>query len=80
VLWKSPERFLQALAHRRPKEQSDLARLAGATDGRGMPDEMLKNVRWSLKRIVAKRRTELTTVARRVMTAVNEANVAVRGS
>ena len=80
VLWKSPERFLRALATRPPKEQYDLARLAGGTDGSGMPDKMLEDVRKSLKRVVVGRRGTLVVVARRVLIAVDEANAAVRRS
>ena len=74
LLSKEPHTFLKAIASRPRKEQRQLAWLAGAMDGSGMPKEMLREVRVELSRIGAQRRNLLSSVARLSLAEVNRAN------
>ena len=77
-LSKEPRTFLKALASRPRKEQRQLAWLAGAMDGSGMPKEMLRQVRAVLRNIGAQRQNRLSSVARLGLSEVNRANSAGR--
>lgn len=74
LLSKEPSTFLKALASRPKKEQRQLAWLAGAMDGSGMPEEMLHHVRAALSKMGAQRRNRLSAVARLSLSEVNRAN------
>ena len=78
LLSKEPRTFLNALASRPRKEQRQLAWLAGAMDGSGMPKEMLQQVRAVLSKMGAQRRNRLSSVARLSLAEVDRANGAGR--
>lgn len=73
VLWKHPRVFLESLSSRPRKEQKELAWMAGATDGGGMPADMLREVRHALTRF-SSRRSRLSSIARLCLKEVNRAN------
>ncbi|MGB7621861.1 MAG: hypothetical protein WBN92_05880 [Terriglobia bacterium] len=74
VLWKNPRDFLEALKLRSRKDQHSLCQLAGVTDGGGMPDNMLRDVRHTLSQIASQHQHRLASVARVCLVEVNEAN------
>jgi len=74
LLSKEPRTFLMALSSRPRKEQRQLAWLAGAMDGSGMPKEMLRQVRGKLSKIGGQRRNRLSFVAKLSLSEVNRAN------
>jgi hypothetical protein len=74
LLWKEPRTFLKALASRSKEDQRQLASLAGAMDGSGMPREMLAKVRATLRKMGAQKRNRLSPVARLSLSEVNRAN------
>jgi hypothetical protein len=64
VLEKRPRIFLRAISGRPTKERRSLCSAAGGTDGSGMSDAMLRNVRANLRRISRERGSRLAHVAR----------------
>ena len=64
LLHKHPRTFIRAIAGRPRKERYELCMAAGETDGSGMYDSMLRDVRMSLRRIAAGRNNGLAPVAR----------------
>ncbi len=78
VLFQEPRIFLMALASRPKKAQRHLARLAGSTDGSGMPKEMLREVKFKLRKMTTQRSSRLSSVARLCLSEVSKANRAER--
>jgi hypothetical protein len=78
VLWRRPALFLNSLRFWARKEQKELAWMAGAADGGGMSDKMLRDVRRSLNKI-SDRRSNLSSLARLCLSEVNKANAAATG-
>jgi len=74
VLHHQPRVFLSSLASRPKKAQHHLARLAGAMDGSGMPKEMLREVKFKLRKLAAQKRSELSAVARLCLSEIEKAN------
>ena len=79
LLYKHPRTFLRAIAGRAKKERYKLCMAAGETDGSGMYDPILRDVRMRLRRIAAERHNGLAPIARACAKAVNEANRRVKG-
>ena len=73
VLWKASRTFLAALYVRPLAEQRHLSRMAGATDGSGMPPKVLHDVRRTLCE-TSSQRGWLSSVARICLAEVNRAN------
>jgi hypothetical protein len=71
VLSKSPRTFLASVRLRPFKEQRHLCWMAGATDGSGMPKDILQDVQRSLRRISSHRQDRLSSVANICLTEVN---------
>ena len=78
VLLKHPHLFLRALVSRPLEEQRGLAYLAGGTDGGGMSDDDLRDVRRTLQHISQQRRSRLALVAGICLIEINKANAAAR--
>ncbi|MEW6125705.1 MAG: hypothetical protein AB1757_01470 [Acidobacteriota bacterium] len=74
ILQHQPEKFLLALQTRKPKEQRELAWLAGAEDGSGMPPETLSEVMISLERISEQKSNRLADTARRCLKEIEKVN------
>jgi len=71
VLWKQPDLFLQGVSGYPNNQQAELARLAGAADGFGMGDDMLRDVRNSLQQLSAQK-NPLAPVAKTCLDGVNK--------
>jgi len=73
VLWRNPREFVGALTSHRKEEQHSLCRLAATTDGSGMENDMLRDVRRKLRRMRSQR-GRLASVARICLLEVDKAN------
>ena len=74
VLHQQPRVFLTALASRPKQAQHHLARLAGSMDGSGMPKEMLREVKFKLRKLTAQKSSRLSSVARLCLSEIEKAN------
>ena len=73
VLWKNPLKFVKSIYVRSSHDQHVLCRLAGRTDGSGMTDDMLRDVRHKLNRIRSQK-PNLASVTKICLVEVNKAN------
>jgi hypothetical protein len=77
VLWKHPRTFLESLRSRPITQQHRLSWMAGTTDGSGMPADMLRDVRRTLRGI-SSQHGRLSSVARICLTEVARANASAK--